>query len=586
MPASAASPPSAEQSQGAQRPASPAARQSASQQCTSARHSATQLPAAAMPAPAAACSRLELPSGEQLEVLQDLLDAVLPLPGSVQPGAAPPAAAPGASPEPPQHQLGSRSASPSGPRPGAAASSARSSAVSKSKTPSKQQVEEEEAAEAEAKAAALAAGAAAAAAEAARLAELARPPAALDGQLLCLALDLPRPELSAALQRLQVREVPASFSTTTFVQCRSLIARRANALPQSQCTLATRLQASVLHHALELARRSGAAAEVWASELVTGLTAELDQRLRGHRPRAGRVEEEVRRVGGGLEAGGQQRWLLLSDLAAPAQDGSKDWLAAAEPIPAVAAEQAQNPRRRRAPWSWWDRSAACRGTSSARRRLRQHRRSRQPAGSRSWRLTALQRRSGCCSTSACWAPASAAPPSTSGAAACQLCKQADARVADLLKGRAGHPGGKEAALPAQQRCPTWFWLHACLLLPPGSASWRACAPRCSSSWRQPGRGRPGGWRTAADSCWTPAPSLGARSCAPSSRAASTQRTLLRCTGEALSARQPLQVTDLQRLSGARWQPGARCLLPAPPSVCHLPPGCFPCAAPGSCSPGD
>jgi hypothetical protein len=67
-------------------------------------------------------------------------------------------------------------------------------------------------------------------------------------------------------------------------------------LPISICRPAF-AQEPLLRHALELARRSEGAAEAWAAELAAGLTAELDQRLRGHRPRAGRVEEEVRRVG-------------------------------------------------------------------------------------------------------------------------------------------------------------------------------------------------------------------------------------------------------------------------------------------------
>jgi hypothetical protein len=201
-PPAAAAPALQQQQQQQQQPSCQATRQPASQ-VASARQSATQLRLPAAPAPPVAGGKLQLPSGEEFGVLQDLLDALLPLPGSYHPAAAAPAVAfqeaalqpQGAPPQPGSTRCAS-------PKPSAGAGSARGGAA-KGKPLSKQQ-QEEAAAQAEAEAEALAAAAAVAAAEAARLAELSRPPAALDGQPLCLALELPRPQLSAALRQLQV----------------------------------------------------------------------------------------------------------------------------------------------------------------------------------------------------------------------------------------------------------------------------------------------------------------------------------------------------------------------------------------------
>lgn len=54
------------------------------------------------------------------------------------------------------------------------------------------------------------------------------------------------------------------------------------------------LQASLLLEAESFAGRVQSSAESWAEQMETLLTEELDGRLRAHRPRAGRIEEEVR----------------------------------------------------------------------------------------------------------------------------------------------------------------------------------------------------------------------------------------------------------------------------------------------------
>jgi hypothetical protein len=54
------------------------------------------------------------------------------------------------------------------------------------------------------------------------------------------------------------------------------------------------LQASLLLEADSFAARVKGGAESWAEEMEALLTEELDGRLRAHRPRAGRIEEEVR----------------------------------------------------------------------------------------------------------------------------------------------------------------------------------------------------------------------------------------------------------------------------------------------------
>lgn len=54
------------------------------------------------------------------------------------------------------------------------------------------------------------------------------------------------------------------------------------------------LQASLLLEAESFAGRVQGSAESWAEQMETLLTEELDGRLRAHRPRAGRIEEEVR----------------------------------------------------------------------------------------------------------------------------------------------------------------------------------------------------------------------------------------------------------------------------------------------------
>jgi hypothetical protein len=68
---------------------------------------------------------------------------------------------------------------------------------------------------------------------------------------------------------------------------------------QSQVTLslpqpARYWQASLLLEADSFAAWVQGGAESWAEEMEALLTEELDGRLRAHRPRAGRIEEEVR----------------------------------------------------------------------------------------------------------------------------------------------------------------------------------------------------------------------------------------------------------------------------------------------------
>lgn len=55
------------------------------------------------------------------------------------------------------------------------------------------------------------------------------------------------------------------------------------------------MQVSLLLEAETFAGRVQGGAESWADQMETLLTEELDGRLRAHRPRAGRIEEEVSR---------------------------------------------------------------------------------------------------------------------------------------------------------------------------------------------------------------------------------------------------------------------------------------------------
>jgi hypothetical protein len=53
------------------------------------------------------------------------------------------------------------------------------------------------------------------------------------------------------------------------------------------------VQASLLLEAESFAGRIQGGAESWSEQMETLLTEELDGRLRAHRPRGGRIEEEV-----------------------------------------------------------------------------------------------------------------------------------------------------------------------------------------------------------------------------------------------------------------------------------------------------
>lgn len=55
----------------------------------------------------------------------------------------------------------------------------------------------------------------------------------------------------------------------------------------------TPAQASMLLEAESFAGRVQGGAESWAEQMEVLLTEELDGRIRAHRPRAGRIEEEV-----------------------------------------------------------------------------------------------------------------------------------------------------------------------------------------------------------------------------------------------------------------------------------------------------
>jgi len=55
------------------------------------------------------------------------------------------------------------------------------------------------------------------------------------------------------------------------------------------------VQVAMLQEAETFAARCQGGAESWAEQMETLLTEELDARLRAHRPRAGRIEEEVGR---------------------------------------------------------------------------------------------------------------------------------------------------------------------------------------------------------------------------------------------------------------------------------------------------
>ncbi|KAG1660824.1 hypothetical protein FOA52_010249 [Chlamydomonas sp. UWO 241] len=82
-----------------------------------------------------------------------------------------------------------------------------------------------------------------------------KPPASSYGAVCCIKVELPRGQLNMALETLQV---------------------------------------GMLKDMCEFSNRVTSAAFDWAQGRETGLTEELDARLRSHRPRAGRIEEETR----------------------------------------------------------------------------------------------------------------------------------------------------------------------------------------------------------------------------------------------------------------------------------------------------
>jgi hypothetical protein len=63
---------------------------------------------------------------------------------------------------------------------------------------------------------------------------------------------------------------------------------------QSQLTACLATQCALLLEARDACLRASGAAETWSDSVQAALTQELDCRLRWHRPRAGRIEEEAR----------------------------------------------------------------------------------------------------------------------------------------------------------------------------------------------------------------------------------------------------------------------------------------------------